>query len=211
MTTKTTFDISLKSKRRTLKELFDDFMKMSLLTGILVLILFIVLIIPIIIASFCVVVYEKIMGVKEDVPQKQEEGLLIKTPQLTIKAIDQTDNHFYIKLEELLGLSPLEIDEIEGVCLFETIPPFDVLENKLFTYSLFEFNNGIILQEVNVKNWTSKIVFFNLSNYETETIRELSCMYDLTFKKQGEDQLNITMRFPGEKYILEIKRNTQNG
>ena len=204
----TTFDISTQQLRRTFKERLSDLHKTSIAGGLFNILLFLILLVPLIILFIGETIYKSITGqLKKPVDLPKQKEYLIDRGDFKIKSFDIYDDKYYEKLKERYNKTDDELRDIDEICFIETTPNIEALADKLFTYTITEFAGGIILQEVDFENWTSKILFLDLLTFKTETIKELKLTYDLTFEKKDEQELKITLRFPGDKKTLTLRKN----
>lgn len=204
----TTFDISTQQLRRTFKERLSDLHKTSIAGGLFNILLFLILLIPLIILFIGETIFKSITGQLNkpiDLPKQKE--YLIDRQDFKIKAFDVYNDKYYDKLKEQYNKTDDDLRDIDEICFIETTPNIEAFADKLFTYTMTDFAGGIILQEVDFENWTSKILFLDLSTFKTETIKELKFTYDLTFEKKDEQELKITLKFPGDKQTLTIRKN----
>ncbi len=204
----TTFDISTQQLRRTFKERLSDLHKTSIAGGLFNILLFLISLIPLIILFIGETIFKSITGQLNkpiDLPKQKE--YLIDRQDFKIKAFDVYNDKYYDKLKEQYNKTDDDLRDIDEICFIETTPNIEAFADKLFTYTMTDFAGGIILQEVDFENWTSKILFLDLSTFKTETIKELKFTYDLTFEKKHEQELKITLKFPGDKQILTLRKN----
>lgn len=204
----TTFDISTQQLRRTFKERLSDLHKTSIAGGLFNILLFLISLIPLIILFIGETIFKSITGQLNkpiDLPKQKE--YLIDRQDFKIKAFDVYNDKYYDKLKEQYNKTDDDLRDIDEICFIETTPNIEAFADKLFTYTMTDFAGGIILQEVDFENWTSKILFLDLSTFKTETIKELKFTYDLTFEKKDEQELKITLKFPGDKQILTLRKN----
>ena len=203
----TIFDISSRNLSRTFKEKLADIRQTSILGGLLNLIIAIVVFIPAFIFGLLWSFGLYIIGKKEEknvfpIPKG------IDTPEIHVKTFDIYErDEYYEYLKTKYNKTDDDLRDMDEVCFIETIPEVKEFEKKLFTYHMTDFSKGLILQEVDFDTWKSKLLFFDPINNKTETLRELKFTYDLSFEKINESELNIYMRFPGEKQVVTIKRN----
>ena len=205
----TTFDISSAKQARTFKERLSDIHRTSLAGGLFNLVGFVVLVIPLIILFIGETIYKALTGQLNkpiDLPRQKE--FLIDLPTIKIKAIDFYADKYYNQLKAKYNYSDDDLRDIDDMCFIESFPNNDFFNDKLFTYTMIDFSNGIILQEVDFEKTpcTSKIIYFDLSNGKTEILKELKGLYELTFDKTSDKELNILLRFPGDKQFLTVKR-----
>lgn len=204
------FNIILEQQKRTFKEWFSDFQQTSLIYGlvtfIIVLILFIPGIIIFLIYFFIQFIFNKLIGQTDKpivFPDRKELEFDFKN--FKIKAIEIYNDKYYDKLKMNLNKSDYDLREMEDICFLETKPNVEALNEKLFTYTMIDFDGGIILQEVELENMTSKLIFLDLSNFKIDIIKELKHTYELFFEKINEEELKITLKHPGEKLMMNLK------
>lgn len=205
----TTFDISSTNVARTFKERLSDIHRTSLAGGLFNLVAFIVLIIPLIILFIGETIYKAITGqLNKPIKLPKQKEFLVELATFKIKAIDFYTDKYYNKLKAKYNYSDDELREIDDICFVETIPNNEYFSDKLFGYTMTDFSNGVILQEVDFEKtpMTSKIIYFNPTNGKTEVLKELKYLYELTFDKTNDKELNILLRFPGDKQVLTVKR-----
>lgn len=200
----TTFDISTQQLRRTFKERLSDLHKTSIAGGLFNILLFLILLIPLIILLIGETIYKSITGqINKPIDLPKQKEYLIDLGDFKIKAVDIYDD----KLKERFNKADDDLRDIDEICFIETTPNIEEFANRLFTYTMTDFAGGIVLQEVDFENWTSKIFFLDLLTFKTETIKDLKFTYDLSFEKKDEQELKITLRFPGDKQTLTLSKN----
>jgi|SRR4051812_11016283 len=202
----TTFDISTQTLKRTFRERIADLNQRSFVFGLLKLLLFIIFLVPLILFVIVNFVYDFLTKREKTIGMNQPKNWLIHNPSLNIKSVDLENAEFYNKMKRLYGLDASDVDDIDDVCFIESEPKIDYFTDKLFTRTMTEFAGGVIMQEVNFEDWTSKLIFLKSPSLETEIIKELDFTYDLTFEKTNERELKIIMRKPGDKKVLLVKK-----
>ena len=205
----TTFDISSENIARTFKERLSDINQTSLTGGLFNIVLFLILIIPLLILFLGETIYKALTGQLNkpiDLPKQKE--FLIDLPTIKIKAIDFYADKYYNKIKARYNYSDDDLCEIDNICFIESFPDNNFFPDKLFTYTMSAFSNGLILQEVDFEKTpcTSKIIYLDLASGKTEILKELKYLYELTFDKPSDKELNILLRFPGDKQVLKVKR-----
>lgn len=203
----TIFDISSRTLSRTLKERLSDFHQTSIFGGIFNLVAGIIIFVPAFIFAIIWSLILRILGKEEkkNIPLPAKE---IDTKEIHVKTFDIYErDDYYEYLKTKYKKTDDDLRNMDEVCFLETIPEVKEFDKKLFTYHMTDFSKGLILQEVDFDKWTSKLLFFDPTNNKTETLKELKYTYDLSFEKISENELNIYLRFPGEKQVLTIKRN----
>lgn len=203
----TTFDISSRNLSRTFKERLADFHQTSILGGIFNLVAAIIIYVPAFIFAIIWSLILRILG-KEEKKNIPPPAKSIDSPEIHLQTFNIYERHdYYEYLKTKYNKTDDDLRDMEELCFIETIPEVVEFNKKLFTYHMTDFSKGLILQEVDFDTWTSKLLFFDPINNKTETLKELKYTYDLSFEKISENELNIYLRFPGEKQVLTVKRN----
>ncbi len=205
----TTFDISSRNVTRTFKERLSDIHQTNLAGGLFNIIGFIILIIPLIILFIGETIYKAITGqFHKTNPSPKQKEFLVELATFKIKAVNFYTDKYYNKLKAKYNYTDDELREINDICFVETFPNNQYFSDKLFGYTMTDFSNGVILQEVDFEKtpMTSKIIFFDPTNGKTEVLKELKYLYELNFDKINDKELNILLRFPGDKQVLTVTR-----
>jgi hypothetical protein len=205
----TNFDISSANQVRTFKERLSDIHQTSLAGGLFNIVLFLILIVPIFLLFIAETIYKALTGqLNQPVDLSRQKEFLIDIPTIKIKTVDFYSDRYYNKLKAKYNYSDDDLRDIDNVCFIESLPDNDFFSDKLFTYTMIDFSNGLILQEVDFDRTpcTSKIVYLDLTSGKTEILKELKYLYDLSFDKTSDKELNILLRFPGDKQVLTVER-----
>jgi hypothetical protein len=203
----TTFDISVQNLPRTFKEKLNDFHESTWTGGLFNLLAFIILILPLTLLAIGESIYNNLVGKKVKPQTFDLKEYVLETPDLKIKTfgIYEKDEYYdYLKTE--YNKSDDDLRELDDICFVETFPSIPTLDKKLFTYDITNFFGGIIFQEVNFDKipWTSKLVYFDPKNRQTEIIEVLDYVYRLTYIKLADNELKCELRKPGEKKMMTI-------
>ena len=172
----TTFDISSANQARTFKERLSDIHQTSLAGGLFNIVLFLILIVPLLILFIGETIYKALTGqLNKPVDLPKQKEFLIDLPTIKIKAVDFYADRYYNKLKAKYNYSDEDLRDIDNMCFIESFPNKDFFSDKLFTYTMTDFANGIILQEIDFEKTpcTSTIIYFDLTNGKTEIIKEL--------------------------------------
>tara|TARA_B100000508_G_C11460584_1_gene279073 strand:- start:40 stop:744 length:705 start_codon:yes stop_codon:yes gene_type:complete len=204
----TSFDISIHNSPRTFKEKLNDLLETSLGLGLLKLLVFIILLIPLILLAIGESIFNWLTGKRNKTPIADLTQLKLETKDMKVKPFDIYErDDYYNYLKTTYNYTDDDLRDLDEFCFIETTPAFQTLDKRVFTYHMTAFCSGVVIQEVvfNKTPWGSRLLFLDSKSGKTETIRELDYIYRLSFDKPADNELICELRLPGDKQILTIK------
>ena len=204
-------EITTQQIPRTIRERISDFHQTSLAGGLFNLIVFAVIIIPMLLLLGLELIYKSLTGKLKT----QKEGH-ISTPTdfeyngFKVQTYMIYDDKYYENIKRKFNKSDNDLIENDDLCVIEMNPEIPELTDRIFTYTMIGFDNGIVLQEVNIDNWTSKVLFLNTKTKQLDTIASLEHCFELTFDKTNDNELKILLRHPGHKKEIVIRKTAGN-
>lgn len=204
-------EITTRQLSRTIGERISDLHQTSLAGGLFNLIAFILLIVPLLFLFAIETIYKSVTG-----KLNSKKGTEIPTQTdfeyngLKVQTFMIYDDKYYENIKHKFNKSDNDLIENEDLCVIETNPEIPELTDRIFTYTMTGFNNGIVLQEVNIDNWTSKVLFLNTETKQLDTVANLDHCFELTFDKTNDNELKILLRHPGQKKEIVIRKTAGN-